>query len=189
MIHLGDRQDIFFLMCSPSLSKQSAARLLASPTPPSIRFLLFIFQFCYGIHFSRLVVDNIAALNQSLLQIQCSCRRTFRGEEVKKGRASGHYWQCTLPCCLTLYIYKSFGEWKELRLNLWAVQLNFSDAVTICLDCNGFMNRPDSDCWWWLNDEPFLFCQSLVIPTGRRWSQASNPLLFLAVITRPSSNF
>lgn len=57
MIHLGDCQDIFFLMLSLSLSKQSAARLLASLALPT-EFLL-IFQFCCGIHFSRLPVEKI----------------------------------------------------------------------------------------------------------------------------------
>lgn len=129
---------------------------------------LFIFYLCYGICFSRSFVwEKVAALsNEETRPVTgtnyCTVVAEHSGEGGQKGCASGHYWQCTLPCCLTLSIYKSHRERKELWLNRWAVQLNFSDAaVTICLDCNGFMTRTDPDCWSWLNDDPFHLNLSL----------------------------
>lgn len=108
-----------------------------------------------GIHFSRSLVEENEETRPVSGANYCSCTTFGRGGG-QKGRASGHYWQCTLPRCLTSYSYKSHGERKQLWLNRWAVQLNFSDAAaTICLDCNGFMSRMVPDCWSWLNNDPF----------------------------------
>lgn len=116
----------------------------------------------------------IQRLNQSLVQTTVQLSQTIQ-ERGQKGRASVHYWQCTLPCCLTLFIYKSQKEQRELWLNHRAGQLNFSDAaVTICLDCNRFLNisRLLIVVASWT-----VLSQSLVIPHRNEISRVFNPLL------------
>lgn len=138
-IHLGDCQDIFFFnaLCLSKTACCVSACVSCSPFHliPSHLSLFLLYSFlkvaCW---------ENIAVLSNEETQPVTGSNNCTVIEERSEGRgqtgrASGHYWQCTLACCLTLYIYRSHRDIKELWLNRWAVQLNSSDAaVTICLD-------------------------------------------------------
>lgn len=176
MIQLGDCQDIFFPMISHSSFHSRCVCFCLRPRQPPSPSSSLVFQFWYSFlkvacgdknghahyvresapwTFSRRRSQRLAVVLLTSLWPSQSIQKRQAGE---KGCACGHYWLCTLPCCLTLCINQLHRERKRVWLNQWAVKpiMLRCRIVTIRLYCDRFMNRIYQDCWAWLNNELIL---------------------------------